>query len=124
MQLEQQDHQINTDGEESHNAESDMELDLLAESESDSDESNAEDVEDSQRSGTANVTNRQGHSRSDLGEGRRGHDNETVDYYSGEDSTADVDDDEDGEIEEEDGDVNESLIEPIVHGLISGMRLC
>ncbi|XP_065062827.1 E3 ubiquitin-protein ligase UBR5-like isoform X1 [Rhopilema esculentum] len=119
-QLEQQDHQINTDGEESHNAESDMELDLLAESESDSDESNAEDVEDSQRSGTANVTNRQGHSRSDLGEGRRGHDNETVDYYSGEDSTADVDDDEDGEIEEEDDDVNESLIEPIVHGLISG----
>lgn len=122
MAIDSQEPPIGNDAEEIHNAESDMEIDLLAESESDSDDSNADDVEDNQRSNAANVaTNRQGHSRSGMDENRRSHDNENVDYLSGQESVTDLDDDEDGdgEIEDDADTVYESAIEPIVHRLIS-----
>ena len=121
MPLESQEEQ-NNDGEEIQNAESDMELDLLAESESDSEDSNGDDVEENQRSGTNSGTNRSGHSRADLVDSGRSHDNDGVDYYSGAESTADVDD-EDGEVEEEDDDDTQTIIEPIVQRLISGSYL-
>ena len=44
MAIDSQEPPIGNDAEEIHNAESDMEIDLLAESESDSDDSNADDV--------------------------------------------------------------------------------
>lgn len=123
MALESQEQPPSNDGEEIINAESDMEIDLLAESESDSEESNADDAEEGQRGGaSSNVTsNRQSHSRSDMDENRRPHHNETFDYYSGEESTADVDDDEDGEMEDEANDGYGAAIEPIVHRLITGL---
>ncbi len=115
LHLEPQEESLN-DNEENQNADTDMELDLLAESESDSDDSNAEDVVDSQRSGAGN-----GAQRSQTPEmlGSRGQENDGTHYYSGNDSIND-EDGEDAEIEEDD-DVNDSQLEPIVQRLISGL---
>ena len=110
------------ENEENQNTESDMELDLLAESESDSDDSNAEDADEGHRTGTGNHASRQGRSQSpEMVDSSRSHDNDGVDYYSGGESTADVDD-EDAEIEEEDDD-DDGDVTQTVRRLVIGKGL-
>ena len=98
----------------SHAAESDMELDLLAESESDSDESNAGEIDDGQRSDPGPSSTRATGSLSGVSRSR---DNDNVDYYTEEESIAEGDEEEE---EEEEDDENDNHVEQTEQVPLSG----